>query len=111
MCASCVSRFCTAWVKFPENWKLSGRHLTNGDFLVKKPLYRPICAGLHPMATLKPLPHQALPGPRRLKPFWHKAHCLHLTRLGKYEKMRMSKGTTQEKKQINKINQQVHLTR
>ena len=54
------------------------------------------------MATLKPLSHQALLGPGRLKPFWDKAYSLHLTRLGKYEKMRMSKGTTQEKKQINK---------
>ena len=63
------------------------------------------------MATRKPLPHQALLGPGQLKPLWDKAYSLHLTRLGKYEKMRMSKGTTQEKKQINKINQQVHLTR
>ena len=91
--------------------KKFGRHLTRGNFRLLRCLYRPICAGLHPMATRKPLSHQALPGPGQLKPLWDKAHSLHLTRLGKYEKMRMSKGTTQEKKQINKINQQVHLTR
>ena len=81
--------------------KKFGRHLTRGNFRLLRCLYRPICAGLHPMATLKSLPHQALLGLDRFKPFWDKAYSLHLTRLGKYEKMRMSKGTTQEKK-INK---------
>ena len=78
--------------------KKFGRHLTSGNFRLLRCLYRPICAGLHPMATLKPLSHQASPGPGQLKPLWDKAYSLHLTRLGKYEKMRMSKGATQEKK-------------
>ena len=57
-------------------------------------------------------PHTLIPsgfaGSGSLKPLWDKAHSLHLTRLGKYEKMRVLRANKKKKAPVDKITKIVY---